>query len=495
MPKQTNDYTRILKSTSLFGAVQVFNILISIVRSKAVALLIGPTGMGIIGLLTSTLKFIGELTRLGLDTTAVREIALSHHKEDNNEIALILATIKKVVWATGILGCIVTIIFSPLLSQLAFESDAYTLAFIWISISLLFNQLAAGKLAILQGFRRLKLLAKANLYGNFIGLLISLPLYYYLRLDAIVPVIIVSSFTALIMSWYYSRKVTYKKLNISNTEAYGKSKTMLNLGLMLSLRGSINLLTAYMFQLYLSHVGGLEQVGYYVAGFMIINSYVDMVFNAMRTDYFPRLSAIANEIDKVNKIVSEQSVIGMLIIGPLVIGFLSFLPIIIRLLYSVEFLVIVSFVSWAILGILFKTLSWSMGYVILAKGDSKLFIKTGLFFNALMLGLNVLGYYLFGLEGLGISFLVYYICHFIGVKWITSSHYKLQLNRELVEIFIVLLSLICAVFCATYIDSGLLRYVLCIVLLLISLGYSYHQLNKRVNFQSLWNRFFKKNND
>lgn len=495
MPKQNDDYTRVLKSTSLFGAVQIFNILISIVRSKAIALLIGPIGMGVIGLLTSTIKFIGELTRLGLDTTAVREIALSDYKNDSTETALILATINKVVWVTGVLGCVVTILFSPLLSYLAFDNYEYTLAFIWISLSLLFNQLSAGKLAILQGFRQLKLLAKANLYGNFIGLLISLPLYYYFRLDAIVPVIIVSSLIALIMSWLYSQKVAFKKVSISNSDAYRKSKTMLNLGLMLSLRGSINLLAAYVFQLYLSHVGGLEQVGFYVAGFMIINSYVDMVFNAMRTDYFPRLSAIADDRNEVNKTVSEQSVIGILIIGPLVVGFLSFLPIIVRLLYSVEFLVIVSFVAWAILGILFKTLSWSMGYVILAKGDSKLFIKTGLFFNALMLGLNISGYYFFGLEGLGISFLAYYICHFLGVKWITSRIYKLQLHTELVQIFLVVLVFIIAVFCITYIDESTLRYVLSITMLLISLAYSYYQLNKRVNFQSLWNRFWNKSND
>lgn len=495
MPKQNNDYSSILKSTSIFGAVQVFNILISIVRSKAVAIFIGPTGMGIIGLLTSTIKFVGELTRLGLDTTAVREVALSQQKNDDNETALILATIKKVVWFTGVLGAVVTIIFSPLLSYLAFESYDYTLAFIWISISLLFNQLSSGQLAILQGFRQLKLLAKANLYGNFIGLLISLPLYFYFRLDAIAPVIVISSFVALLMSWFYAKQLRYKTVKISNKEAYGKSKTMLNLGLMLSLRGSINLLSAYIFQLYLSHIGGLEQVGYYVAGFMIINSYVDIVFNAMRTDYFPRLSAVSNETYKVNKIVNEQSVIGLLIIGPLVVGFLSFLPLLIKLLYSSEFLIIVSFVSWAILGVLFKTLSWSMGYVILAKGDSKLFIKTGLFFNSLMLILNVLGYYFLGLEGIGISFFIYYIIHFIGVKWITSSFYKLELNTELIAIFVILLCLIIAVFCVTYIESMELRYGLSTILILIALGYSYYQLNKRVNFQSLWNRFFSKKND
>lgn len=495
MPKQNNDYTSIFKSTSLFGAVQVFNILISVIRSKVIAIWIGPTGMGILGLLTSTLKVVGEFTKLGLSTTAVREIAQTESKGDTQETNLIIATIRKVVWFTGLLGVIVTLIFSPVLSYLAFDGYDYTLAFVWISISLLFNQLSAGQLAILQGFRKLKLLAKANLLGNFIGLLISLPLYYFFRLDAIVPVIIVSSFVALVVSWLYSKQVKVNAPKLSNSDAYDKAKGMLHLGLMLSLRGSITLVAAYVFQLYLSHVGGIDEVGYYVAGFMIINSYVGMVFNAMKTDYFPKLSGVIDNLQDVNKIVTNQSIIGILIIGPLVVAFLSFLPLIVRLLYTPEFLVIIAFVSWAILGVLFKTLSFSMGYVILAKGDSKLFIKTAVFFSALMLAFNIIGYHFYGLEGLGISFLLYYTLHFFGIKLITAKHYKLSLDKSLMTIFLVLFGLSIATFLSTYINQSIYKYVICSILLIITLAYSYRQLDKRVNFKFLIQRIFNKDNE
>lgn len=495
MSKQNNDYTSILKSTSLFGAVQIFNILISIIRSKVIALWIGPVGMGIIGLLMSALKVVGEFTRLGLDTTAVREIALTNNKGDSQESSLTIATIRKVVWFTGLLGIIVTIIFSPLLSYLAFDDYHYTIAFVLISTSLLFNQLASGQLAVLQGFRKLKLLAKANLFGNFLGLLVGLPLYYFFRLDAIVPVIIISSFVSLMVSWFYSNKVKFKQVKISNSEAYSKARGMLGLGFMLSLQGSISLVVAYVFQLYLSRVGGVDEVGYYLAGFMIINSYVNMIFNAMRTDYFPKLSGVINSKENTNKTVNQQSVIGILLIGPMVIGFLSFLPIIIELLYSEAFLIIVGFMSWAILGMLFKTLSWSMGYVILAKGDSKLFIKTSLFFNSLMLVLNILGYYFYGLEGIGISFLIYYICHFIGIKIITSKFYKLEINTELITIFTVLLSLSLLTFGLIFINNLVFKYILCSILIIISTAYSYNQLNKRVNFQAIIKRIFNRSNE
>ncbi|MEG2281843.1 MAG: O-antigen translocase, partial [Rikenellaceae bacterium] len=55
-------YRDIVKATSVFGGVQVFNILIGIVRSKIIAILLGPEGMGISGLLQSATSLITGLT-------------------------------------------------------------------------------------------------------------------------------------------------------------------------------------------------------------------------------------------------------------------------------------------------------------------------------------------------------------------------------------------------------------------------------------------------
>ena len=45
-----DSYSHILKYTGIFGGVQGLNILISLVRNKAVALLLGPSGMGLASL-------------------------------------------------------------------------------------------------------------------------------------------------------------------------------------------------------------------------------------------------------------------------------------------------------------------------------------------------------------------------------------------------------------------------------------------------------------
>ena len=415
MTEHKHSYRNVLNATSLFGGVQVINIIISLIRSKAIALLIGPLGMGIASLLVSTMELINGITNLGLERSAVKEISLANNDSNTKSVAKTISVLKKLVWLTITLGVIIMIVASPWLSEMAFGNKDHTISFVWISIALLFKQLSSSQLAILQGLRKLQYLAKANLLGNFIGLLITVPLYYFFRLDAIVPAIIIATFMSFIFTYYFSQKLEINKVKISRKEAITEGKSMINLGVMLSLSSMITLLVAYIIRIYIHTVNGgdelgIREVGLYNAGFLILNSYVGIIFNAMGTDYFPRLSAISEEIVKIRKTVLEQAVIALLLITPIIVIFLAFTPIIITILYSNEFSPIVAMVSWGILGMIFKAVSWSMGYMIIAKGDSKVFIKTAIGFNAILLVFNGLGYYYGGLEGIGFSFfyLLYY---------------------------------------------------------------------------------------
>ncbi|TDY14224.1 oligosaccharide flippase family protein [Meridianimaribacter flavus] len=495
MANNDQSYRQILKATSLFGGVQVFSIIISVIRSKAIAVWLGPSGVGIIGLLTNSLKVIGEFTKLGIDVTAVREISIANEHEDTDRIPTIVTSLKRIVWVTGLFGMLVTIILSPLLSKIAFGNFEYTIAFIWISVSLLFNQLSSGQLAILQGLRKLKYLAKANVYGNFLGLLIALPLYYFFRVDAIVPTIIVTSVCGLLFSWFFSNKIKIEKKNITNSQAFKEGKQMLNLGFMLSLRGLITLVTLYALQVFISHFGGVDEVGFYTAGFVIINSYVGLIFNAMRTDYFPRLSATINNHEKMGIAVFQQATVAVLILTPIIIVFLTLAPFIIKVLYSKEFLVIEGMITWGMMATLFQAISWSMGYIILAKGNSKLFIKTSIFFNMLLLGFGIIGYYFGGLKGIGISYLLYYIVHTIAINIILNYKYQFKMLKDFFKPFSI-----CFVFCALAFSAllftvGILKFFLLGGIILISSIFTFNELNKRTNFIMFIKKKFSSEDD
>lgn len=493
MSESRSSYQQILKATSLFGGVQVFSILISLVRSKIVAVLLGPSGIGLLTLLNSTLGLLGAFTGLGLEVSGVKSISEANSLNNPEKLAKEVSILSRLSWITGFAGLFLIIVFSPWLSQLIFKSEHYTIAIIWIAAALLFKQLTGSYLAVLQGLRKLKHLAQANLLGNLIGLIITVPLYYFWKEEAIAPSILIATVSGFLFAWYFASKLKLDSVPVSNKQAIDEGKSLIRLGFMLSLSSLITLFCGYLLQLFINYRSGIEEVGFYNAGFAILNSYVGLIFTAMGTDYFPRLSSVNSDNKKVNEIVNQQAFIAVLLITPVIVAFLSFAPSIVRLLYSVQFYSIVPMLVWGILGMLFRAVSWSMGFVLLAKGDSKLFIKTAFGFNAIQLLMNVLGYVFFDLEGLGISFALYFVIHFLGLKLITQKRYNLQLESSFIKLFCICLLFCVATFSFTFITGMYLKYGLMVLMIIISVIFTFAELNKKVDLKAVFSKIRKKN--
>lgn len=495
MSDSKSSYLQILKTTSLFGGVQFFNIIISVIRTKLVAIFIGPAGLGITTLLNSIINIISGITGLGIETSAVKHISGSYKNDDLGSVSANVSIVKKLALLTGILGALLTISLSSWLSQLTFGNSEYAFSFVFLSITLLFKQLSTGELVVLQGLRKMKFLAKANFYGNLFGLLFSIPLYYYYRIDAIVPTIIVASLSSLLFSFYFSKKIRIVKEHVSNHQLATEGKNIIRLGIMLTLSGFLTLLTTYLIQIYIGKIGGLEEVGFYNAGFTLLNSYVGIIFTVMATDYFPRLASICDENEKVRTSVIQQSFMSILIITPIIILFLIFIPLIIKILYTPKFISISSMLSFGILGMLFRAVSWSMGYIIIAKGDSKIFIRTALCFNFLSLTLNGFGYYYYGLEGLGVSFLIYYLIHFLVLKIITKKSYNFYFDADFYQIYLMCIVMCILTFLFSCIEFLVLKYVLMSLMGLISFAFVLHQINKKIELKGIFNSVIKRKND
>jgi len=485
-----------MKATSLFGGVQVFQIIIKVIRSKFIAVLLGPTGMGIAGLLTSTIGLIGRLTNFGLGTSAVKNVAEANATDDKKRVATIVTVLRRLVWVTGCLGTIVTLFLSAWLSKITFGNTEYTLAFIWISVTLLFKQLTTGQLVILKGLRKLQYLAKADLIGSFLGLVITVPLYYLYGIDAIVPGIIFTAVISLVFSWFFSHKIKIDKVKVSKERTIAESKNMLTLGFMISISGLITLGVSYLVRIYISNRGGVNQVGLYNAGFAIINTYVGLVFTAMATDYYPRLSAVAHSNELSKRTINQQAEIAILILAPIIIVFLIFIKWVVIILYSNEFIAADAMIHWAALGMLFKASSWAISFILIAKGASKLFFYNELIANIYILFLHLSGYYFWGLTGLGIAFMIGYLLYLIQVFFLSKIRYNFNFDKPFIKIFIIQFSLALSSFIVVKILGNPYSYTIGVVLLIISSWYSYKELDKRLDLMeivvNMKGKYFKK---
>jgi O-antigen/teichoic acid export membrane protein len=112
MEKDRNSYASIIKATTLFGGVKVVQIIISIIRSKIIAVLLGPSGMGISGLITSTTDMISSLTGFGLRTSGIRDVSQAYSSGDETRKNTIITVVRYLILLTGMSGAILTFILS-----------------------------------------------------------------------------------------------------------------------------------------------------------------------------------------------------------------------------------------------------------------------------------------------------------------------------------------------------------------------------------------------
>lgn len=484
LDSERSSYRQIFKATSLFGGVQVFQILIGVIRVKFVAVLLGTTGVGIMGLLNAPLNLIISITGLGIAFSAVRDVSEAHASGDRLKVSLVIKTLRRWSWFTGLFGAVVTLSLSPLLSQWTFGNSDYTWAFIWLSVTLLLQAISKGQSAILQGTRRLKDMAKSGVIGSFLGLITSVPLYYYFGIRGIVPAMIITAITGLFLSWYFSRRVQISDITMSYKQTYLQGIGMARLGIYMTIAGFIASFSAYVLNAFISNRGGVDQVGLYNAGWGVVGQYTGLIFAAMATDYFPRLSAIHTDNQKVKDLVRHQGETALLVMTPLLALLIVTMPVVIRVLYTPAFLPVVMFANLTVLGMQFKAISWAMGYVYLAKGNGRLFMIMEIIAGIVILILNLVFYYFFGLNGLGASFVVTYLLGMIFSYLVLRSKYDFSLTKTFFGRLFILYVLTVISFLTIFIPEAPLRYAAGIIVFIIVSVYSLVKINELMDLRS-----------
>lgn len=480
----SSTYKSIFKATSLFGGVQIVQILVSVLRTKIIAIILGATGVGLIGLFTSGIAILQKLTSMGLASSAVKFVAESHNIGDKKNISDILSTLRCLTWLTGILGMISVVIFSPLLSLTAFGNYKYVCEFAILSITLLVDQLCASQKVVMQGLRALSALSKSAIIGSVLSLLLTIPIFILLGESGIIPSLIATSAVLLFATHLYSKKLMPTTNRISIKEAYMKGKGMLSMGIAMSISGILVYFFSFALRGIIRNVGGLEIVGFYVAGFTIIEAYVGMVFTAMSTDYYPRLAAVNTDNYQCRKIINQQGEIATLILSPFLICFIIFMPFIIRILYSEEFLPSNDYMIHAIIGMMFKLGSWIISFQFIAKGEAKLFILTEIIANVSRFILSIGGYFLYGLQGLGIGFTVSYLFYFFLVYLISRNKYSFSFTKDFLKLYFIQLIFVTVCYTIVLVQSGSVATFVAGAILTCSMFYSISGLNERMGLLS-----------
>lgn len=411
-------YRSILKSTSIIGGASVINILIGMVKTKFVAILLGPSGVGLMGMLVQITSLISTVSGMGLSSSGVRQVAEAVGTGDDERIARTVKTLRRNVWITGSAGMLVMILACVPISHASFGSSDYALPIALLGVTILMAAVTSGQACILQGTRRIVDFAKISVIGAANGTLISIPCFYLWGEQGIVVSLILCAVASLVTTWWFARLVPIKAIDLPWRESVGEAREMLTLGIGLMGAGLVSALSMYVVRVVLLRQFDLNDVGIYHAAFVLSGILVGFVLSAMGTDYFPRLTAVAHDNEQVRRMVNEQTEISILLALPLLAAMMVFAPLIIQIFYAESFSAAVPVLRWCLFGALGRVLSWPLGFVMMAKGKGRLFFVTEL----LKVSVHVAAVYslslLFGLEGAGVAFMTMYLFYTVQVLFV-----------------------------------------------------------------------------
>ncbi len=404
-----SSYGQILKSSSIIGGTTGINYLIGMVRTKVVAGLLGTSGVGLVGIYLSITGTLASLAGLGIGSSGVREIAEAEGSGDEARMVATVKTLRRVCWLTGLLGWLLSAAAAWPLSRWAFGNDGHGWAIALLGLTILFGSISAGQTALLQGIRRIGDLARIQVIAAVLGTFVTLGLYGWLREDGIVPVLISSAAIQLLVSWYFARKILPCHVVQSWKETFHRSKNLMSLGLAFMWSGLLGSFFALGIRALIVRELGLDANGIYQAAWGVSGMFAGFILGAMGADFYPRLTAAANDHATVNRLVNEQTEIGVLLALPGLVGTMAFAPGLMHFFYSAKFLPGAELLPWFVLGISGQIISWPMGFILLAKGEKTWFAATETVAHVLKFAFGASLLYRMGLLGPAIAYPILYL--------------------------------------------------------------------------------------
>ena len=469
-------YGQILKSSALIGGSSVINIGIGIIRTKAMAILLGPSGVGLMGLYSSIMELTQSVVGMGANSSGVRQIAAAVGSKDTQRIARTAIVLRRVSAVLGILGAVLLIGGSRFVSELTFGNEHQAGAIALLSVAVIFRLVSGGQGALIQGMRRIPDLAWLGVLGALAGTVAGIPLVYLFRENGVVPALVAAAGASLLASWWFSRKVKIESVPMTFAQHKLEAASLLKLGFAFMVTGMLTMVAAYVIRTIVIRKMGMEAAGLYQSAWALGGLYVGFIFEAMGSDFYPRLTAVAHDNAECNRLVNEQALVGLLLAGPGVIGTIALAPLVISMFYSVSFVGAVPPLRWLCLGLILRVMAWPVGFILLAKNKQKLIVGTELAACVLHVGLAWLCVGSFGLTGAGIAFFGLYVWHGLFIYVIARRLSGFRWSIACQRTGILFLSLTATVFCCLYVLSSWWATAFGISVALLSGFYSIRKL-------------------
>jgi O-antigen/teichoic acid export membrane protein len=446
MSEKAASYRRILKTSSIIGGSSVLNILIGLARSKVLAIVLGPSGIGLVGLYTGLMGTATTIASMGIGTIGTRQLAEASGKDDARALAVVRRAMFLGVLMLATMGASIVLSLRELLAIQVLGGIEHSEMVGWLALGVALSVAGISQGAIIQGMRRIGDMAKLSIYGSILNSALGIGLLWQWGMVALWAFILMGPFINFLLGHLYVSKLPkIKANNISVQEMSVQWRIFLKLGIPFMGANLAGTLVQLWIRVSVNNELGLDAVGHFQAAAAISMQYISFVLGAMGADYYPRLTAIIHDKSAASRLVNEQTEVALLLSAPVFIVMIGLAPWVVHLLYSSAFSPAVDILRWQILGDVLKVASWPLGFVILAMGDGKTFFWTETTALLLMGGLIVYLLPDIGLNITGMAFLMMYVYYLPLVYFLAWRNIQLRWSGTDAALLIITLALCVAV--------------------------------------------------
>jgi O-antigen/teichoic acid export membrane protein len=409
----------LLRAFAKTAGGSVATLLMGMVAIKILAVLIGPSGVGVFSLLRQTQQTAILLAILNGQTALVQGIASRATLAERERY------ISVAFWITLAATLLVTIVFvalpgevaRALMGRNAFAAGAIRMVR-FMAISVLFGAAYLFEMGVLNGHRFIGRAAVLQFSNYFAIAALSYPagmLVVAGTPTALAWLLNAGAIGAAVSGAILLRRAGIVKLFWPAWSEDNRSAALhfLTLSSTMLMTAALSYGVPLVVRAMIVRGFGFTGAGIFDVAWTLSMGYVMIVLTAFSAYYLPTLSGISDPAERI-ALVRRVLHLATVLMLPLVTTVIVFKPLVISLLYTHEFMPALHIMRWMLIGDYFKVLSWVFSFTMLAYADIKVFLITEIVWGAMTVaGSYAAVHWTHSLDHLGIIFMVLYLLYLL----------------------------------------------------------------------------------
>ncbi len=407
----------LFKITSLNSLSVLVKIGVGVVSSKVMAVFVGPSGLALVGNFRNFITSIEALSTLGLQNGVVKYVVDT--KDDEAALKKVLATVFVSLAAMVLIISASLVVFAQVWSSWLFGTNSdFSTIFLALALALPWYAASILLVSVLNGLGQFQQVIRVNLWGNILGLLVSLVLVWQLHTQgALLSLVIPPALLIVVVCYYLNKKIHFSDLlswQAFDRQLLWQLSSYSLMALVATVLGP--LVYVQVRNLVIGQLG-LVQAGYWEAMMRISSYYFLFIATLLSVYFFPKLAeAKTNKATQQVFFTYYKAVLPLFILGllALYVGRNFWVP----LLFSKAFAPVTDLFLWQMSGDVFKAASLILGYQFFAKKMTLAFILCELVSLSAFYVATLICLPRFQLQGVVMAQAFAYVGYFFLLVWV-----------------------------------------------------------------------------